>query len=357
MFSYRHAFHAGSHADVFKHLILQALLRYLTQKNKPLLAIDTHAGCGAYDLGSLQARTSQEAQEGIVRLWQVVSEWGVYVKEGQLHWPNKLVKIDKQGRPHEPHALLKTYLQSVLDENPSGLLKTYPGSPAWLMKHLRGLGTSHTPHRRTSKEPMDDVIDRLLLWEWQAQDAAFLRTWLRRQHTQDQGTPNPPTKNREGNGGVDINRGNGFEELSRHLPPRERRAFVLIDPSYEMKTDYAQVLGTMKQALTRFPVGVYMIWYPRIPLLAAHELPIRLMALARQMGQNYLHATFGIGRKPEQEVGAVGSNERVGLQESGVVVINPPYTLAPDLRRTLPLLLMALERGPGQGWQVESNCL
>jgi 23S rRNA (adenine2030-N6)-methyltransferase len=352
MFSYRHAFHAGSHADVFKHLILQALLRYLTQKNKPLLAIDTHAGCGEYDLGSLQARTSQEAQEGIVRLWQVLSEWGVHVQKGQLHWPNQLVKTDKQGRPHEPHALLKTYLQSVLDYNPSGLLKTYPGSPAWLISHLRGLGmpggrghTSDASDASDTNQRIKEATDRLLLCEWQAQDAAVLRTWLRRQHDD-----RLSSQKREGVPKVEIERVNGFEELCRHLPPKERRAFVLIDPSYEMKTDYAHVLGTMKQALTRFPVGVYMIWYPRIPLLAAHELPGRLMALARQTGRSYLHATFGIGRQPAAE-----PNERLGLQESGIVVINPPYTLAADLRRALPLLLMALERGPGQGWQVESH--
>src|SRR3972149_2252291 len=69
MLSYRHAFHAGNHADVLKHVVLVHLLRYLTQKDKPLWFIDTHAGAAAYALDEGYAATNAEYESGIARLW------------------------------------------------------------------------------------------------------------------------------------------------------------------------------------------------------------------------------------------------------------------------------------------------
>lgn len=101
MLSYRHAFHAGNHADVLKHLVELELLRYLAQKDKPYWYIDTHAGAGCYELDSGYAAQNAEFESGIARLW------------------------DAEGLPKS----LADYVAMVRHFNPGGALKLYPGSP------------------------------------------------------------------------------------------------------------------------------------------------------------------------------------------------------------------------------------
>ena len=101
MLSYRHAFHAGNHADVLKHTVLIALLDYLNQKDKPWLFVDSHAGAGIYDLQGEYARKNAEYEGGIGRLWE---------------------------RTDLP-PLLASYVELVRGLNPEGRLRLYPGSP------------------------------------------------------------------------------------------------------------------------------------------------------------------------------------------------------------------------------------
>ena len=101
MLSYRHAFHAGNHADVLKHAVVLALLDYLNQKDKPWWYIDSHAGAGVYDLAGDYARRNAEFSDGIARLW------------------------DWQDLP----PLLSDYVDLVHALNPDGVLRYYPGSP------------------------------------------------------------------------------------------------------------------------------------------------------------------------------------------------------------------------------------
>lgn len=107
MLSYRHAFHAGNHADVLKHLVLVQVLKYLNQKDKPWWYVDTHAGAGVYDLSSNYARKNHEHDTGIGRLW---------------------------CRSDLPQAVAE-YLALVRDINPDGRLRLYPGSP-WIASRL-----------------------------------------------------------------------------------------------------------------------------------------------------------------------------------------------------------------------------
>jgi 23S rRNA (adenine2030-N6)-methyltransferase len=107
--NYRHAFHAGNHADVFKHVVLLACLAALRGKDKPFAVLDTHAGIGLYDLESDEAQRSPEWRGGIARLWAHASE----------------------------HALIEAYLACVRAHNPDGVLRAYPGSPALIRDRLR----------------------------------------------------------------------------------------------------------------------------------------------------------------------------------------------------------------------------
>lgn len=127
MLAYRHAFHAGNHADVLKHLVFVQVLRYLGEKDKPYWLIDTHAGAGAYKLQSRHAQRNAEFENGIARLWE---------------------------REDLPPAVAG-YVNLVREHNPSGALKHYPGSPALALQLLR-------------------PQDRLRLWELHPTDLKLL---------------------------------------------------------------------------------------------------------------------------------------------------------------------------------------
>lgn len=200
MLSYRHAFHAGNHADVLKHAVLAAMLDYFNQKDKPYWVIDTHAGAGCYQLDTGFAAKNAEYETGIARLW------------------------DRDDLP----VMLKRYVERVRDTNPDGGRKLYPGSPLIAWNSLR-------------------ADDRLRLFELHPADIKLLQQ----------------TFDRAGRR-VQIQQADGFAGLKALLPPPPRRALVLIDPPYEVKDDYCHVVDALKDALQRFATGTYAVWYPRL---------------------------------------------------------------------------------------------
>lgn len=300
MFSYRHGFHAGNHADVLKHMVLVAVLKHLTAKPTAISVIDTHAGAGLYRLDSDFADTSGEARDGILKL---------------LASPLAA----------QPPALVADYLALVASFNPSGKGRIYPGSPFVAQALLR-------------REPRDKL-------------------WLFELHPTDSKALAGHVAQLEAGRQVSHKRDDGFEGLRALLPPPSRRALVLLDPSYELKTDYGRVATTLQDALKKFATGSYLVWYPVIPRPEAHELPRRLKTLANQAGKPWLHATLNIGQAPERaRTHTPGEKEpRPGLTASGVFLVNPPHTLKPALQEALPPLLEVLGRGRGQAHAIESG--
>ena len=215
MLSYRHAFHAGNHADVLKHFVLVETLRYLAQKDKAFWYIDTHAGAGLYGLDSTYAEKLGEFRDGIGRLWQ---------------------------RDDLPEAL-KPYVEMVRALNRSGELRLYPGSPYIAQQLLR-----------------DE--DRMKLFELHPTDVKLLYDNFRRHERK-----------------VQITAADGYAGLKALMPPPPRRALTLIDPSYEVKGDYPGLIRALDEALQRFPTGTYAVWYPLLAKLQARELPDRLKRL------------------------------------------------------------------------------
>jgi 23S rRNA (adenine2030-N6)-methyltransferase len=289
MFSYRHGFHAGNHADVLKHMVLIAVLKHLTAKPTPVAVIDTHAGAGLYRLDDDFAATSGEAAEGIARL--------------------------RQALPPAPAPLIQDYMELIASFNKPGSFKVYPGSPFVTQALLRPAAK-----------------DRLWLFELHPTDSKLLAAHVEQIEAKRM---------------VSLQKADGFAGLKGHLPPPARRGLVLIDPSYEIKSDYAKVVATLQDALKRFATGTYMVWYPVIPRPEAHELPRKLKTLANAAHKPWLHATLHVGH-------AEAKGELQGLTESGVFVINPPHTLKAGLQLALPQLLQALGRGRGQGQALES---
>ena len=302
MFSYRHAFHAGNHADVLKHLVLVATLRYMTDKPVALTAVDTHAGAGLYRLDSEWAQTSAEAAEGLQQLVTGLKEW-----KGDLS------------------PLIQDYLDLVAEFNPKGQWTRYPGSP-FVINHLL-------------REQ-----DKIKLFELMPSDAKLLE-----QHVAQL----------EAGRRVAVLREDGFEGLKKFLPPPSRRSLVLIDPSYELKTDYARVASVIQDSLKRFSTGTYMVWYPVIGRPEAHDLPRRLRTLTQQAGKSWLHATLTIksGKTPHLPVSLQDEAKapRPGLPASGIFLINPPYTLAKTLRPALEQLVTLLGQDRHAACLVEAG--
>ncbi|OWW21279.1 23S rRNA (adenine(2030)-N(6))-methyltransferase RlmJ [Noviherbaspirillum denitrificans] len=292
MLSYRHAFHAGNHADVLKHVVLIQLLRYLGQKETPYMYIDTHSGAGVYALDTGFANKSREYETGIAKLW------------------------DRKDLP-EPVA---EYMQLIKDMNPAGKMRYYPGSPYCADQVAR-------------------EQDRIRLFELHPSDGKLLEDNFRKleEHAAAQGQ-------RSGRGKrVMITKDDGFVGLKSLLPPPSRRGLVLIDPPYEVKDDYRRVKDTLADALTRFPTGTYAVWYPVLQRMESRELPDKLKRL---QGKDWLNVTLSIGAP---------SPDGFGLHSSGMFVVNPPWTLEPMLRDMMPFLVSALGRDGQAKFTLESG--
>ena len=319
MFSYRHAFHAGNHADVLKHITLLATLRHLMRKDSPLLLVDTHAGAGIYRLDADAAQTSGEAGAGIARLQAL--------RAPADSAPNHAPPPTGRARPaiNTEADALADYLALIARFNPDarGAWRVYPGSPLLM-------------HALMSEPARAPVHDRLRLFELHPTDAQALQAHIEQLDAGRQ---------------VTMARQDGFEGLKALLPPPpaaggSRRALVLIDPSYEIKSDYARVAAAVQDALRRFATGVLLVWYPVIARPEAHGLPRRLKTLAQHAGRGWLHATLHVGA-------AAGG----GLSASGMFVVNPPHTLKAALEAALPPVLQTLGagRGRGQAWSVDAG--
>lgn len=243
MFSYRHAFHAGNHADVLKHSILVGVLDYYNQKDNPWWLIDTHAGAGLYDLRSDWAMQKGECIDGLDRL------------------------LNTEQHP----ALIQRYLEEVQHFNPDEHANFYPGSP-WLA--LRALRSR----------------DRLRLFELHPSEIDVLN-----QNLKEEGA----LAGRQ----TQAFHKDGFDGLKALLPPPTRRGMVIIDPSYEDKNDYKRTLQALQDGIKRFATGCYMVWYPLVQRREVHDMARALERLATP----WVHATLTVRKPAEDGFGLYGS--------------------------------------------------
>ncbi|MGN7830105.1 23S rRNA (adenine(2030)-N(6))-methyltransferase RlmJ [Pseudoxanthomonas sp. 22568] len=201
--NYRHAFHAGNHADVLKHVLLLALLDALKRKDTPFFVLDTHAGRGRYLLGASESRKTAEADGGIVRLF------------------------DSARLP----APVEDYLRAVQADNPVGALVAYPGSPLLAAQAMR-------------------AQDRLAACELQPEEAAELKALFAHD-------PRVAVHARDGYAAMRALLPPRLGET------RFARGLVLIDPPYEAQdAEYPQILDAVREGLQRWPAATYAVWYP-----------------------------------------------------------------------------------------------
>ncbi|MFK0272155.1 23S rRNA (adenine(2030)-N(6))-methyltransferase RlmJ [Ensifer sp. NPDC090286] len=275
--NYRHIYHAGNFADVLKHAVLARLVTYLQQKEKAFRVLDTHAGIGLYDLSSEEAQKTGEWRDGVGRLL-----------DGEL--------------PPEIAAILAPYLSSIRALNPGSELTLYPGSP----KLARMLFRSQDRLSAMELHPDDyETLHRLFDADFQSR-VTELDGWL---------------------------------ALGAHLPPKEKRGLILVDPPFEKEGEYERLADGLARGYRRFTGGVYCLWYPLkqgAPIKAFHEA---LKAL-------------DIPKMLCAELSVRSDRETTGLSGSGLIIVNPPFTLKSELDLLLPFLKTRL----GQDRFASSRC-
>jgi len=201
--NYRHAFHAGNHADVLKHILLLALIDALQRKDSPCFVLDTHAGRGRYLLASADSQRTSEIQDGVMRL---------------------------MGAPKLPE-VVERYLRAVQADNPVGALLTYPGSPLLAAQALR-------------------PQDRMACCELQPEEVAELKTLF---------AHDARVRVHGGDGYAAIR---AFLP-PKDGATRIGRGLVLIDPPYEAQdAEYPQIIAAIRETLTRWPQATCAVWYP-----------------------------------------------------------------------------------------------
>ncbi|WP_273208308.1 23S rRNA (adenine(2030)-N(6))-methyltransferase RlmJ [Marinobacter subterrani] len=248
MLSYLHAFHAGNFADVQKHGALALVRAMMNAKASAIACFDTHAGSALYDLRSERARKTGEADSGIQKLW---------AGRQQLRSPDWRPVLDVLAQFNAGN----------------GSLTVYPGSPAWFRHFLR-------------------AEDSLTLFELHPSEGEQLADWASA-------------------GPVRVLRQDGLAGLLRQLPPKQPRLMALIDPSYEIKSEYRAVAETLEKAWQKCRHGVYLVWYPVLTsgLQAQLKEAVRVSAI-RKVLCSEVHL-----RKPPER----------GMTGSGMLVINPPW--------------------------------
>ncbi len=196
--NYRHHYHAGNFADVFKHVLLVSLVQAMRRKEKPLCYLETHAGLGFYDLQQEPAQKTLEHVTGIGKLWPELA--------------------------HAPSSM-RDYFHIIQSANPESSLSCYPGSP-YFVSQLLG------------------ADDRMVLAELHPEDVLQLKQLFAKDKR------------------ISIHHMNGYHALKAFLPPKLTRGLVLIDPPFEQTDEFEQILAHLKIAVRRFIAGVYAVWFP-----------------------------------------------------------------------------------------------
>ncbi len=251
-------------ADVQKHLWLICVLDYLTKKDKPFLWVDTHAGRGLYDLTAPEAQKIKEYESGISSFYDAVKT------------------------ANDLPAPLARYRDFIKNLNKDGLTK-YPGSAYLAAKIMR-------------------PTDKLYAYDLHKGEYPYLEKTLKNYL-------NSTTRFED-----------GFQGLKSHIPPKTlKRGGTLIDPSYEVKDEYAQTAKAVLNAYHKWPQGVYMVWYPILDKRQHRDLLEPLKALGLP-DEDFIIDEWHFPKAPK------------GMKGTGMVILNPPYGCAGQMKTIKDLI-------------------
>ena len=291
MLSYIHAYHAGNHADILKHLTLSLILEHLCKKEKPFTVIDTHAGSGIYALDDSRALKTGEAKSGI----------------------EKMINSSSSVRNLKFFDIIQKYYEEGL----------YPGSPLIENMYLR---------------PGDEQI----LCELHPTAFEELKNcfYNRRKECKASG------KNFVEPG---LHKRDGYEFLKAVTPPKIKRGLAVIDPSFEDASDFEKCGEVISAVHKKWPAGIIALWYP----LVAHRtseismMKERIASSVEASEPKILDIQMEIKRKEDM-------TGLASLYGSGMFIVNFPYQLDEEMKALLPNLSKVLS-DTAADWSVEKR--
>lgn len=285
MLSYRHGFHAGNFADCHKHASLVSVLDALVRKAKPMSLLDAFAGAGEYSLDDEFARKTNEAADGIGRLLRAAASNPAIART------------------------FAAYFDAIGTAPGDSLPNHYPGSPRFLQRAMR-------------------AEDELHLLELHPAEHGILQGIFRADER------------------VHVHQRDAREGVAALLPMRFRRGLVLLDPPYERTAEYAEIPALLDKACSRWPEGVYALWYPLLadPARRGLAMSMKETIAASGLRRIYCHELL---LHPDAH----------GMQGSGMLWINLPWQQDEALenlgRQLLPVLADdEAAAGVHAGWLV-----
>jgi 23S rRNA (adenine2030-N6)-methyltransferase len=278
--NYRHAYRAGNFADVHKHAVVTRIIEYLKRKDAAFRVIDTHAGAGLYNLGGVESAKTGEWMTGIGRLLDATLS-------------------------AEVESLLAPWLEVVRAYRQDGQLAAYPGSPLIIRRLLR-------------------KQDRLSAFELHEEDFATLSSLF------------------AGDFQTRVTRLDGWLVPGAHLPPKEKRGLVLIDPPFEKEGEFARLADALAKGHRRWPGGMFCLWYP---LKRGNAFETFIADLKRSGLPDLVRI--------ELDVDPSGKGPVQGLSGSGLIVKNPPYVLEAEMAVLMPELVRIVGQTATADWKFE----
>lgn len=282
--NYRHVYHAGNHADVLKHIVMVRAFLHLRKKDKPFLFLDAHAGTGLYALWGDEALKTLEWQDGVGRFYDPAGKAVPLTAEAEdliAPWRMAIAAVNSAGQP----------------------LSHYPGSPAFALNVLR-------------------KDDRVILNELHPQDHGKLADFAQRDKR------------------VVLVEGDAAIAVKAHLPPPERRGFILIDPPYEREDEARRAVQMLRDGHRRFATGAFALWYP----VTGDGLSDVIVKEAQALAIPKMVKAELLVRKPVPGGGLAGS---------GLILVNPPWPLTDELALLGPFLCERLKQGNGALWSLD----
>ncbi|SDB49032.1 23S rRNA (adenine2030-N6)-methyltransferase [Pseudidiomarina indica] len=276
--NYRHSYHAGNFADVLKHVVQCVALRYLQNKEKPFWVLDTHAGIGMYDLTGEEATKTGEAMAGVARL------------------------LERSDVP----AAIAPYVEAVKQLNENGELRWYPGSPWLSALHLR---------------PQDSLI----LCEKHPQDSLLLAA---------NANEFPAARQIKVMTATD-----GYAALKALVPPPQKRGMVLIDPPFEQRDEFEQIVAALTAGVRRWATGTYAVWYPIKDPLVVGDFHQKVKVI-RGVEQVYV-----------MDLLVRSATDASRFNGCGMLFINPPYGLTEQATTIMNYLTPLLAQDQGAEYQ------
>lgn len=274
MLSYIHAFHAGNHADILKHLTLTFALEHFCKKEKPFTVFDTHAGSGLYQLDDPRSLKTGEAEIGIQKLFKLISENG--------------------GKDEGLNLIEQSPFFRIASEYFAK--NEYPGSPLFENHFLR-------------------ENDIQILGELHPRTIEELRFNMK-------SCRNKPK----------IHFRNGFEMVLGLTPPKTKRGLVIIDPSFEEKEDFSDCSETICTLLRKWSNATVLLWYP----LVSHrksEISMMKERISAMFDNEEKILDLQLEVKDESEMTGLAS-----LYGSGMFVVNPTFGLKETMEKIIPVL-------------------